>query len=86
MNEPNPGAEGGWNAARVLGMIVGVLGMVGFGVCSLCGLVIGAGDPKYWSTVLVFTIPGIILTVLFFFLVRAVSRRARRKPPGAAGP
>jgi hypothetical protein len=60
--------------------------MVGFGVCSLCGLLIGAGDRKYWGTVLLFTIPGIILTVLFFFLVRTVSRRARRKPPGAAGP
>ena len=81
MNEPNPGSEGGWNAARALGMIIGVLGMVGFGFCSLCGLAIGFGDSgKYWGAVLMFVIPGLILTFLFFLLLRAMVRRARRKP------
>ena len=81
MNEPGPGSEGGWNAARVLGMIVGVLGMVGFGFCSLCGLAMGIGDGgRYWGTVLMFVIPGLILTFLFFLLVRAMVRRARRRP------
>ena len=82
MNEPNPGSgsEGGWNAARILGMIVGVIGMVGFGVCSLCGIVIGMGDSRWWGAVAAFTIPGIILTALFFWLIRTVLRRANRKP------
>jgi biotin transporter BioY len=80
MNEPNPGAsDGGWNAARVLGMIVGILGMVGFGFCSLCGLAFGISDSKLWGAVLMFSIPGLILAVLFFLLVRTVVRRARRK-------
>jgi biotin transporter BioY len=81
MNEPNPGGpEAGWNAARVLGMIVGILGMVGFGFCSLCGLVFGVSDSKLWGTVLMFAIPGLILAVLFFLLVRTVVRRARGRP------
>jgi biotin transporter BioY len=79
MNEPNPGIEGGWNAARVLGMIVGIIGMAGFGFCSLCGLVFGVSDSKLWGIVLMFSIPGLILAVLFFFLVRTVVRRVRRK-------
>ena len=87
MNEPKPGSEGGWNGARVLGMIVGVLGMVGFGFCSLCGLAIGVSDNgRYWGTVLMFVIPGLVLTFLFFLLVRAMVRRARRKAPGSSGP
>src|SRR5262245_45059470 len=81
MNEPDPGSEGGWNAARVLGMIVGVIGMVGFGFCSLCGVVMGFSDNgKYWEVILVFVVPGFILTLLAFLLVRAVIRRVRRKP------
>jgi sugar phosphate permease len=86
MSEPNPGPEGGWNAARALGMIVGVLGMVGFGFCSLCGLVMGFSDNgRYWEAVAVFVSIGIVLTFLFFLLVRAVLRRARRKPSDASG-
>ena len=80
MNEPNPGSDGGWNAARVLGMIVGVLGMVGFGFCSLCGLAVGISDNgRYLGTVLAFAIPGLILAVLCFLLIRTVRRRARGK-------
>jgi biotin transporter BioY len=79
MNEPNPAPEGGWNAARVLGMIVGLIGMVGFGFCSLCGLAFGVSDSKLWGAVLMFSIPGLMFAVLFFFLVRTVIRRVRRK-------
>ena len=79
MNEPDPGSEGGWNGARVLGMIVAVIGMVGFGVCSLCGIALGIGD-KYWGTILAFVIPGLILTFLFFLLARTIVRRVKRKP------
>jgi len=87
MNERDPGSEGGWNGARVLGMIVGVIGMVGFGVCSLCGLVIGTSDNgRYWEAAAVFVGIGIVLTFLFFLIVRAVLRRVRRKPPDVPGP
>lgn len=85
MNEPEPGTEGGWNAARVLGMIVGVLGMVGFGFCSLCGLALGlSGGSRDWEIVIWFVIPGFILAFLFFLLVRAMVRRSRRKPPDSS--
>lgn len=81
MSEPGPGPEGGWNGARVLGMIVAVVGMVGFGVCSLCGIAIGIGDSgRYWGTVLAFVIPGVILTLLFILLARTIIRRVKRKP------
>jgi hypothetical protein len=32
--------RGGWTFGRVLGLIVGLIGMAGFGFCSLCGLVL----------------------------------------------
>jgi hypothetical protein len=76
-NEP----EGGWTPARVLLMIVGVLGMGGFGICSLCGLVLGASQSGLWGTVLMFTVPGAILTWLFFLLVRKIYRATRKPPP-----
>ncbi len=81
MNEPKAGSEGGWNAARVLGMIVAVVGMVGFGVCSLCGIAMGISDRgRYWSTVLGFVIAGLVLTFLFILLARTILRRVKRKP------
>ena len=87
MNEPDPGSDGGWNAARVLGMIVGVIGMVGFGFCSLCGIAAGiTGNGTLWGVVFAFAIPGLILAYLFFLLVRTVIRRVRNKPSGAPGP
>jgi biotin transporter BioY len=81
MNEPDPGSEGGWNAARVVGMIVAVVGMVGFGVCSLCGIAMGVSDNgRYWSAIIWFVIPGFILTFLFILLARSIARRVKRKP------
>ena len=81
MNAPGPGSEGGWNGARVLGMIVAVVGMVGFGICSLCGIAVGVSDNgRYWGTVLAFVIPGLILTLLFIWLARTIVRRVKRKP------
>jgi hypothetical protein len=70
---------GGWTPGRVIGLIVGLIGMGGFGFCSLCGLVIGADSPKLWSTVLMFAVPGLGATFLFFLLVRAMIRRARKR-------
>jgi len=68
---------GGWTLGRVLGLIVGLIGMIGFGFCSLCGLVITGGNPNDIGVVLVFVLPGLGLTFLFFLLVRAMIRHAR---------
>ena len=38
--------RGGWTFGRVLGLVVGLIGMVGFGFCSLCGLVITGGNMR----------------------------------------
>ena len=88
MNEPGGDSEGGWSVGKVLGLIVGLIGMVGFGVCGLCGLAIGSFGDMGSSTsfVLVLSIIGLALAALFFLLVRAMFRRARRKPPGVSGP
>lgn len=75
----NDDSEGGWTPGRVIGLIVGLIGMGGFGFCSLCGLVIGAGSANLWGTVLVFALPGLGVTFLFFLLVRAMIRRARKR-------
>jgi hypothetical protein len=72
-------SDGGWTPGRVIGLIVGLIGMGGFGFCSLCGLVLGAGNSSLWSTVLMFSVPGLGLTFLFFLLVRAMIRRARKR-------
>jgi hypothetical protein len=49
--------------------------MVGFGVCSLCGLFIGAGG--HFGDVLIFVIPGAVLTFLCGWLTVTMFRKAR---------
>jgi hypothetical protein len=78
-----PGASaGGWTFFRIAGLIVGLIGMAGFGVCSLCGVVILGQDPDLIGTMLMFVLPGLLLSFLFFLLVRSMIRRARGRPPG----
>ena len=73
-------SEGGWTFGRVFGLVIGLIGMVGFGFCSLCGLVIAGGNTRDLGVVLVFVLPGFGLTILFFLLVRSIIRRARKPP------
>jgi hypothetical protein len=77
--EQPPGA--GWTAAKVIGLIVGLLGMIGFGVCSLCGLAMGFQSRDLFGIVLRFAVPGLILAVLCFLLVRKMIRSANPPPP-----
>lgn len=76
MNESPPPREG-WSVLKVLGLAVGVIGMAGFGVCSLCGLVMGVTETSLLSTVLMFAVPGLILAALCFVLARKMVRMAR---------
>jgi cytochrome bd-type quinol oxidase subunit 1 len=71
---PQP-APSGWTFSKVVGAIVGLIGMVGFGVCSLCGLFIGANGG--YGDVWVFVIPGALLTWFFGWLTVTMFRKAR---------
>jgi hypothetical protein len=65
--------SGGWTFLRVVGFVVGLLVMAGFGFCSLCGLAIGAGaDLELLFTLI---LPGFVIAGLGFWL-------ARRMRPG----
>lgn len=73
------GSGGGWTFFKVLGFILGVIGMVGFGLCSLSGIVVMVADGFSGALdYLVFIVPGLLLTWLFFLMVRAIFRSARR--------
>jgi hypothetical protein len=61
---------------KVLGVIVGLIGMVGFGVCSLCGMVF-VGSSHADATVVFLTVLGVVLTLLSVWLVVAMFRNAR---------
>jgi cytochrome bd-type quinol oxidase subunit 1 len=65
----------GWTFPKVIGAIVGIIGMVGFGVCSLCGMVIGI-DGNY-SDVWMFVVVGAVLALLCGWLMVTMFRKAR---------
>jgi hypothetical protein len=64
----------GWTPLKVIGVIVGLLGTVGFGLCSLCGFVVAGSDKDViWLALL-----GAGLAGLFGWMVVAIFRAARR--------
>ena len=66
----------GWTVAKVVGLVVCLVGMVGFGLCSLVGLMAGG-----LSGFGVFVVVGLGLTALSFLGVYAIIRSARKPPP-----
>jgi hypothetical protein len=78
--ETDPDKTGGWTFFKVVGVIVGTIGMLGFGLCSLCGLVMGvASGGSDIGIFLAYSLPGLVLASLFFLMIRAIVRAARRK-------
>jgi len=71
---------GGWTFLRVIGLIVGIVAMAGFGFCSLFGLVLGGGSEI--ELLLMFIVPGIVLALLGFLLARRMLRLARGRDEG----
>lgn len=67
----NPGS--GWNFLRVVGFVLALFSMVGFGVCSLCGLVISGGNTDILALVAI----GTALTVGAIFWLNAIWQRVR---------
>jgi hypothetical protein len=70
----SPEGGGGWTFLRVVGVIVGLLGMVGFGLCSLCGFFFGLEDMGIFLLALL----GAGIAVLFGWMVTVIARAARR--------
>ncbi len=81
MDEPRQGSGGGWTATRIIGLVIGAFGMAGFGLCSLCGIAISTSSRDGGGILLMFVLPGLVITFLFFLLIRAVARRARGDRP-----
>ena len=50
----DPPNESGWSVGKVIAVILGLIGMVGFGVCTLCGtfLAFDMHDSEIWILVL----------------------------------
>ena len=65
---------GGWTFLKVIGVIVGLLGVVGFGLCSLFGFAIGFQD----FGVLAMALMGAGIAALFGWMVAAIIRSARK--------
>jgi uncharacterized membrane protein len=64
----------GWSVGKVLGLILGLLGMVGFGLCSALGFVfVFSGD----LTIIMMTALGVVMTFLSGWLFVTMIRRAR---------
>jgi biotin transporter BioY len=81
VGEPEQPPGDGWSAGKVIGLIVGLIGMIGFGFCSLCGITMGFQSHDLFGIVLPFAVPGLILAVLCFLLVRKMVRSANAPPP-----
>ena len=72
MNERGGGS--GWSVLKVLGVIIGLIGLAGFGLCSVFGFAFGIRDPL----VLGLTLIGVGLATASGYLVVAMFRSARR--------
>ena len=75
--DESPRPHSGWSFAKVIGVIVGLIGMVGFGLCSLCGMIVGIGGGlgEFWFLV----VAGMAMTALSVWLVVTMFRKAREK-------
>jgi hypothetical protein len=74
MDKPSQ-TPSGWSFLKVVGVIIGFIGMAGFGVCTLCGVVIGAGGDM--GGVLPFVLAGGVMTFLSVWLVRVIFRKVQ---------
>ena len=73
MDENQQPRESGWDFPKVVGLILGILGMVGFGVCTLCGAFLAVDYSDAWA----FVLAGAVMTGLSIWLVSTMVRKAR---------
>ena len=75
MDENQRPTGSGWDLPKVLGVILGIIGMIGFGLCTFCGLLIGSA---YGEGVNSIALWGGGMTVLSIWLIIAMVRKARQ--------
>lgn len=81
--DENPQPPGsGWTFGKIVGAVLGIIGMVGFGVCTLCGTVIAFDYSDVWILVL----GGAAMTALCTWLVMTMFRKAREAREGNNNP
>jgi hypothetical protein len=74
MEEPSQ-SPSGWSFLKVVGVLIGFIGMAGFGVCTLCGVVISLDGNMdgIWP----FVLAGGVMTFLSVWLIRVIFRKVR---------
>jgi uncharacterized membrane protein len=70
---PTSHTSSGWTFGKVIGFLLGLVGMVGFGVCTLCGTVFAFDSGDF--EIIVLTLAGAVMTVLSAWLLRTVVRK-----------
>lgn len=73
MDENPQPTTSGWTFFKVIGLILGVIGMIGFGICTLCGLVFFSGEGGVWVLILA----GALMTSLSVWLMVTMLRKSR---------
>jgi len=68
------GERGGWTVLKAIGVAIGLLFMVGFGLCSVFGFAVGSGSADVYLLALL----GAGLSALFGWMVAAIFRSVRR--------
>jgi hypothetical protein len=73
--DESPGSRttSGWTFGKLIGFLLGLIGMVGFGVCTLCGTVFVFDSGDGW--IIFLTLAGAVMTVLSTWLVRTMVRK-----------
>ena len=74
---PQSPPDSGWSFGKVVGVVLGLIGMVGFGVCTLCGVVISFDNSM--GGVWPFVLAGGVMTSLSVWLVMTMFRKAREE-------
>ena len=70
---PQSPPPSGWTFGKIVGAVVGIISMVGFGVCSLCGLVLAVDYSEAW----IFVLGGVGMTALSTWFVMSLFRKVR---------
>ncbi len=67
-------SRSGWTLLKIVGVVVGLFLMVGFGLCSVFGFLLGGGD----SGILVLSFLGAGIAALAIWMVVSIFKAARR--------
>ncbi|MDR2215467.1 MAG: hypothetical protein LBE59_06470 [Nevskiaceae bacterium] len=80
MNDPQNDSGGEWTIWKVLGLMIGFIGMAGFGICGLCGVYIGVNGGSSDAQIVGLAVLGLLIAAAFGAMVWAIFRSVLRKP------